>query len=97
MNALRVHKAEIGQKWLLQCILHPEDCNQELSDGVSGDSDEDIHDSIVVGLEMKLTTSSTLILYHQIKIFTDYNLFIHTITRLGLYTVFFGHFFVDFG
>ncbi len=40
-----------GGNRLLQCILHPEDCDQELSDRVSGDSDEDVHDSIVIDLE----------------------------------------------
>ena len=51
MNALQMHKVEIGQKRILQGILQAEDCNQELPDGVSEYLYEDVHDSIVIDLE----------------------------------------------
>ena len=51
MNALRMHKVEIGQKRLLQGIPQAEDCDQELPDGVSEYSYEDVHDSIVIDME----------------------------------------------
>ena len=49
MNAWHVHEAEvvIARK----DIPHPEDCDQELSDGAPEDSDKEMHDSIVMDLE----------------------------------------------
>lgn len=49
MNAWHVHEAKvvIARK----DIPHPEDCDQELSDGAPEDSDKEMHDSIVMDLE----------------------------------------------
>jgi|SRR5258706_3296185 len=68
--------------------------NQELSDGVSEDSDEGVQDPMVIDWTMRLMTRtvSTLILYCQIKLFTEQTIFICTINRLELYTRIFGLF-----
>ena len=50
MDALRMHEVEIGQKWLLQIYLMQKIATRSCQMG-SLDSDEDVHDFIVIDLE----------------------------------------------